>query len=68
MAIQGLLFVGIGIFTAGCAAADFDWFMNNRRAALFVGLFGRNGARVVYGLLGGAFIVGGIGFMIAGPV
>jgi hypothetical protein len=40
------------------AGAYFNWdfFMKNSRAWLFVKLFGRNGARIVYGLLG-AFLV-----------
>ena len=36
---------------------DWEWFMTNRRARLFVSLFGRTGARIFYGLLGIALIV-----------
>lgn len=35
-----------------CAAMDYDWFMKNYKAAIFVTLFGRDGARVVYIFLG----------------
>ncbi len=41
-----------GLFSVFCAAKDYDWFMNNSKAWLFVKLFGRNGARVFYILLG----------------
>jgi len=57
---QPLIMVVIGVFTAGCAMGDFDWFMNNYRARFLVSLFGRDGARMVYGLLGAAFIVFGV--------
>ena len=41
-----------GVFSIFCAVRDYDWFMENHRAWLFVKLLGRNGARVVYILLG----------------
>ena len=37
--------------------------MNSRKAELFVKLFGRNGARVFYGLLGLGISV--VGFLLA---
>ena len=46
-----------GIFSIVCAAMNFDWFMNNSRAWIFVKLFGREGARVFYVLLGLFLIV-----------
>jgi hypothetical protein len=46
-----------GVFTVLGAVMDWDFFMNNRRAKLFVSLFGRQGARVVYVILG-VFLVG----------
>ena len=55
----GCLIAVFGAFTIACAAGDWDWFMESRRARLFVRLFGRNGARIFYGLLGLAFVVGG---------
>ena len=53
--------MNILLFLAGamCIAAairDWDWFFENFRASLFVRLFGRDGARVFYALLG-AFIM-----------
>lgn len=62
-AFKGLFAVLAGLFTIICAAKDFDWFMNNHKARFFVSLFGRNGARWFYGILGLALIL--IGLMVA---
>lgn len=56
----GLLLVAAGAFSICGAAFDWDWFINSRRAWLFVTLFGRNGARVFYGLLGTVLAVLGL--------
>lgn len=45
-------FVLAGLFSFAGAVFDWEWFMTHSRAALFVRLFGRTGARVVYALLG----------------
>jgi small neutral amino acid transporter SnatA (MarC family) len=45
-------FVLAGLFSFAGAVFDWEWFMTHYRAALFVRLFGRNGARIVYALLG----------------
>lgn len=60
----GLIFVAAGLFTICGAGFDWDWFMNNRRAWIFVTMFGRNGARVFYGLLGTVLIVLGVLFAL----
>ena len=57
---MGWLFMAAGAFSLCGAAFDWDFFMNSRRARLFVRLFGRNGARVFYGLLGAAIVVLGV--------
>lgn len=49
---QQWLILGAGLFTIAGAALNWNWFMNSRRARFFVGLFGRNGARIVYLILG----------------
>ena len=51
------LFVAAGLFSLAGAAFDWQWFMANSRAAVFVRLIGRTGARVLYALLG-LFLVG----------
>lgn len=62
---MGWVFVAVGAFSICGAALDWDWFMNSRRARLFVRVFGRKGARVIYSLvgltlviLGGLFLMG----------
>ena len=56
----------IGGFTFFCAFQDYDWFMNNRRAALLVMILGRPIARIFYMLLGVVFIGGGLFLGVAG--
>ncbi len=41
-----------GVFVIAAAASNWDWFFNNWRARFFVNLFGRDGARIIYALLG----------------
>ncbi len=53
----GLFLVAAGIFSICGAAFDWDWFINSRKAAFFVAILGRNGARVFYGILGAALVV-----------
>ncbi len=55
----GLMVVVIlmGIFSIACAALNVDWFMENRKTKIIVSIFGRNGARVFYGIIGIAIIV-----------
>ena len=53
----GLILVACGIFSICGAALDWEWFMNSRKARLFVGIFGRNGARIFYGILGSVITI-----------
>ena len=55
----------MGMFTIGCAVADFDWFMNNYKARPLVNLVGRDGARIFYGILGLIIILLGAGMAIS---
>lgn len=55
-----LFIVAAGGFSIAGAVFDWDFFMNSRRARLFVHLFGRMGARIFYGLLGAALVVVGL--------
>jgi small neutral amino acid transporter SnatA (MarC family) len=41
-----------GVFSLMAAALDMEWFMTNYRAAVFVRILGRTGARLFYALLG----------------
>jgi hypothetical protein len=65
-ALMPFLLVGAGAFSIAGAAKDWDFFMNNRRARLIVAILGREGARVFYGLLGSAFVVGGLVLLAKG--
>ena len=55
-----LLMLAAGVFCIFCAVKDYDFFMESSKAWLFVKLFGRNGARIFYILLGVFIIVCGI--------
>lgn len=58
--ILTIFFVISGIFSILCAILDWDWFFSSRRAAPFVRIFGRNGARIFYIVLGLFIIIVGI--------
>jgi hypothetical protein len=57
---QLLLFGGAGLFTIAGAIFNWDWFMNDYRARFFVKIFGRDGARIFYVILGLVIIVLGV--------
>lgn len=52
MIVMGLVFAAIGLFSLMGAVMNWDWYFNNRRARGVVAIFGRNGARIFYGILG----------------
>lgn len=56
----GLFFVAIGLFPIAGAYFNWDWFMNDRKARVFVAFLGRTGARIFYALLGIGLVVFGI--------
>lgn len=56
---SGWILAAAGLFSVVCAAFDFEWFMNHRKARFFVKILGRGGARVFYGILGLALLVFG---------
>jgi len=56
----GFLIMAAGIFSICGAAFDWDFFMNNRKAKIFVATLGRNGARGVYVVLGVGLAVLGL--------
>ena len=63
MIIMGLVFAALGLFSLMGAIKNWDWYFNNYKAKGVVAIFGRNGARVFYGILGIIFIV--IGLLVA---
>jgi hypothetical protein len=57
-----LLVVAAGAFCLAASFKNWDWFFNNHRARLIVAIFGRNGARIFYGLLDSVLALGGLVF------
>ena len=62
---SALFAVLAGLFAIFCAWKDYDWFMEHRKARFFVAIFGRDGARIFYGILG--LLMMGMGAYIAMP-
>ena len=58
--LLGVLVVAAGLFSVAASWFNWDWYFNNYRARLFVSLFGRNGARVAYAILGLVLVVFGV--------
>jgi immunity protein 17 of polymorphic toxin system len=57
---MGWVIAASGAFAICGAALDLEFFMNHRKAQLFVRMFGRNGARAFYGLMGSGLVVLGV--------
>ena len=55
-----IIFILIGLFVLAGAGFNLDFFMENRRAQLFVSLLGRTGARIFYIILGLGFVIFGL--------
>ena len=64
--LYGFFVILAGVFSTFCAYRNYDWFMKSSKAWLFVKLFGRDGARIFYMILGVLLIFGGFYFMFAG--
>lgn len=62
--IYGFFFVLAGLFSILGAVKNWDFFMNNRKAYIWVKLFGRNGARIFYGILGFVIAIIGLGISV----
>jgi len=60
MQYEGLILIAAGLFSAVGGLFNWDWFMEARKAEFFVKRFGRNGARIFYGALGGVIAIMGI--------
>ena len=55
-----IIFLAAGAFSVAGGAFNWDFFMKSRRAAIFVKIFGRNGARIFYVVLGAALMTLGV--------
>lgn len=60
MANYSIILILIGAFSLAGAIFNWDWFITGRKARFFVDIFGRQGARFIYGVIGIALIVWGI--------
>ncbi len=58
--LLGLFSVAAGAFCLAASFQNWDWFFNNWRARIVSSLFGRNGARIFYGVLGGFLVLLGL--------
>ncbi len=47
-----VIFWLFGLYLLAASVKDWDFFFESRKARPFVGIFGRNGARILYGVLG----------------
>jgi hypothetical protein len=61
-----LLAIAAGIFSLLGGINNWNWFMRSFRAGLFVKTIGRQGARVVYGILGIVLITIGVLLLLIG--
>ena len=60
--ILKLAMILAGICCSFCAFMNYDWFMKDGKAAPLVFLFGRDGARVIYIILGIVIFFAGLFF------
>jgi small neutral amino acid transporter SnatA (MarC family) len=60
------IFVLTGSISLVAALFNFDWYFQSQKASTFVHWFGRNGARIFYGLLGLTLIAAGVLFFFYG--
>jgi len=60
MPMSGLIWGVLGTFTVFGSWWEWSFIVNNHRAAFIVKLFGYQGMRLFYILLGGFLIVGGL--------
>jgi small neutral amino acid transporter SnatA (MarC family) len=49
-----------GLFSLAGALLDWEWFMTHHKAAVFVRLLGRGGARLLYAFLGLSLVALGL--------
>jgi hypothetical protein len=60
MQYEGLILIAAGLFSAAGGFFNWNWFMGARKAEFFVKRFGRDGARIFYGALGGVIAIIGV--------
>jgi hypothetical protein len=60
MNLLGIVFILGGALSTIAAIFNWDWYMNHPKARFLVALIGRTGARLVYAVMGTAFVVLGV--------
>ena len=60
MDFRGMLFVLVGVFTLAGSLGDWDWFMNHHKAQFFNRIWGRQGTRIFYGIIGMVITLAGL--------
>jgi hypothetical protein len=63
----GVLFVLAGLFAISVATNNWNWFFSRQKSQALVILFGRDGARVFYGVAGAAVVVLGMFHALGSP-
>lgn len=58
--IIGTLVILSGLFSLISSIKDWNFFFESTRARFLVRILGRTGARIFYGLLGSALVIGGL--------
>ncbi|QWX84602.1 immunity 17 family protein [Cellulophaga sp. HaHaR_3_176] len=58
--IFGLVFIASGLFSLIASIKDWNFFFGSIKARLLVSIVGRNGARILFGVLGFVIIIVGI--------
>ena len=56
----GLILIAAGLFTFCGAFFNWEFFMNSFKSRFWVKILGRNNARILYGIIGIAIVVGGL--------
>lgn len=59
-----LLVLAGGLFSVVCAAKDYDWFMESRKAQRLTRIIGRKAARIFYMILGACMACAGVVLLI----
>ena len=59
--------IAAGAFCIYCSYKDYDWFFNNHKARPLVSLFGREGARKFYYVLGAILVFLGLFMLFSLP-
>ncbi len=60
-----IILIGVGLYTLLASAMNWNFFFESRKAAFFVRVFGRNGARIFYGAL--SFLIFFLAYKVALP-